>query len=62
MGLAWYDVTGGDGICILHGRQVPFILRQEGEYHLLKGECYVHSLMDGEGMRYPKVWQDLALR
>lgn len=62
MGLARYDVTEGDRICILHGGQVPFILRQEGRYHLFKGECYIHGLMDGEGMRYPKVWQNFALR
>jgi Heterokaryon incompatibility protein (HET) len=62
MGVARYDVTEGDRICILHGGQVPFILRQEGTYHLFKGECYVHGLMDGEGMKYPKVWQDFALR
>jgi Heterokaryon incompatibility protein (HET) len=62
MGVARYDVTEGDRICILHGGQVPFILRQEGRYHLFKGECYVHGLMDGEGMKYPKVWQDFALR
>ena len=60
--MARYDVTEGDRTCLLHGGQVPFILQREGRYHLFKGECYVHGLMDGEGMRYPKVWQDFALR
>ena len=61
MGVARYDVKKGDRICILHGGQVPFVLRQEGSHYEFKGECYVHGLMDGEGMRYPKIWQDFAL-
>jgi len=61
MGVARFDVIKGDQICILHGGQTPFILRQEGQYHLFKGECYLHGIMDGEGMRYPRVWQDFAL-
>ena len=62
IGLARYDVREGDQIYILHGGQVPFILRQEGRYHVIKGECYIHDLRDGESMRYPRVWQDFALR
>jgi len=61
MGLARFDVIEGDKICILHGGHVPFILREESHYYLFKGECYVHGLMDGEGMRYPKVWQQFSL-
>ncbi|OCK98437.1 uncharacterized protein K441DRAFT_450918, partial [Cenococcum geophilum 1.58] len=48
IGLARYDVREGDKICILHGGQVPFILRQEGRYHVFKGECYIYGLMNGE--------------
>jgi len=62
MGLARFDVMEGDKICILHGGHVPFVLRQEGSQYLFKGECYVHGLMDGEAMRYPKVWQQFSLR
>jgi len=58
IGLARYEVREGDKICILHGGQVPFILRQEGRYHVFKGECYIYGLMNGEGMSYPRVWQD----
>jgi len=29
---------------------------------LFEGECYIHGLMDGEGMSYPRVWQDFAFR
>jgi hypothetical protein len=50
LGIARYDVVKGDKICILHGGQTPFILRQEGRYNLFKGECYIHGVMDGEGM------------
>jgi hypothetical protein len=60
MGVARYDVKEGDKICILHGGQVPFVLRQKGKYYQFKGECYVHGLMNGEGMEYPMVWQDFA--
>lgn len=62
MELARYDVAQGGKICALHGGRVPFVLRQDAGYHLFKGECYVHGLMDGEGMKYPWVWQDFALR
>jgi hypothetical protein len=61
IGLARYDVRG-DKIYILHGGQVPCILRQEGRYHVFKGECYIHGLVDGEGMRHLRVWQNFALR
>jgi hypothetical protein len=61
MGLARYDAIEGDKICILHGGQIPFILRQEGQFHRFKGECYIHGVMDGEGMRYPRVWENFAL-
>ncbi|KAJ3476544.1 hypothetical protein NLG97_g9097 [Lecanicillium saksenae] len=62
LGLARYDAKVGDKICLLHGGSVPYILRQDDEScHLFKGECYVHGLMDGEGMRFPHVWEDFAL-
>jgi hypothetical protein len=62
MGLARYDVMEGDLICILHGGQVPFIVRRDRECYVFKGECYIHGLMDGEGMMYPVIWQDFGLR
>ncbi|OAQ65369.2 hypothetical protein VFPPC_06476 [Pochonia chlamydosporia 170] len=62
LGLVRFDVTSGDQICLLHGGQVPFVLREVGDAYHFKGECYVHGLMDGEGMNYPHVWKDFALR
>lgn len=62
MGLAREDVRKGDDISILFGGQVPFILRQHGETYQLKSECYVHGVMDGEAMKYPRIWRDFALQ
>jgi hypothetical protein len=38
----------GDVICILRGFAVPFILRQQGLYFILIGDCYFHGMMQGE--------------
>lgn len=59
--MAHFDVIKEDQICILHSGQTFFILRQEEQYYLFKGECYLYSIIDGKGMRYPRVWQDFAL-
>jgi hypothetical protein len=46
----------GDLICILYGADVPFVLRavtthqDDQPKYILVGECYIHSLMDGEGL------------
>lgn len=42
----------GDLVCLIYGAQVPFLLRPRdlGGYFLV-GECYVHGLMYGEGMK-----------
>jgi hypothetical protein len=52
----------GDMVCIFMGAQVPFIIRPrpvqteecEGlileQSYALVGECYVHGMMDGEGL------------
>jgi hypothetical protein len=38
----------GDAVAVLLGGSVPFVLRQEHSWFTLVGECYVHSLMNGE--------------
>lgn len=50
IGLGPPNTQAGDLICILFGGQMPFILRpaDAGPHHTLIGECYVHSIMDGE--------------
>ncbi|KAH7356047.1 hypothetical protein BKA66DRAFT_446014 [Pyrenochaeta sp. MPI-SDFR-AT-0127] len=44
----------GDQICILNGGAVPFVLKSRKRplrgYQLV-GECYIHGLMNGEGMQ-----------
>ncbi|KAH6619010.1 heterokaryon incompatibility protein-domain-containing protein [Boeremia exigua] len=42
----------GDLICIIHGAKVPFVVRKiaNGRYTLV-GECYMHGIMYGEGLR-----------
>lgn len=41
----------GDGVFVLRGGRVPFILRKiaENEYTIV-GECYVHGIMHGEAL------------
>jgi hypothetical protein len=51
-GLGPQLMQASDLVCLLYGAITPFLIRKtetEGEY-LLVGECYVHGLMDGEGM------------
>ena len=48
----------GDGIVVVKGGCVPFIVREseerEGRRRLV-GECYVHGVMKGEGIWLPGV-------
>jgi hypothetical protein len=59
-------VLPGDKICLLYGGRLPFVLRKAGmvdlaanndqstkrqAYQLIGGECYVHGLVDGEGLK-----------
>jgi heterokaryon incompatibility protein (HET) len=50
------DVVPGDLVCVLHGGDVPFVLRSRGgNRYCLVGECYAHGLMDGEAMKDDKL-------
>ena len=49
-------VPSGDLVCVILGAHTPFLLRenvvhggQRPTYQLVGG-CYVHGLMDGEGL------------
>jgi hypothetical protein len=48
----------GDVVAILKGGRVPFVLQKSdarpGSFRLV-GECYVHGLMNGEGLSLPDV-------
>jgi hypothetical protein len=48
MGLGPEKLQPGDKVCILFGEKFPCVLRPMGDYHQFLGECYVHSIMDGE--------------
>jgi hypothetical protein len=66
MGLVPSDTQVGDIIGIFLGVPVPFVLRHkeriEGSSETLYirtkfdlvGECYIHGLMDGEGLKLDK--------
>jgi hypothetical protein len=41
----------GDLVCLLFGCRMPVVLRPEGDYFRFMGECYVHGLMFGEGVK-----------
>jgi hypothetical protein len=51
MGLGPLALQEGDMICILLGCDVPLLIRKEGDYYRLVGECFVWGLMDGEALK-----------
>ncbi|KAE8445911.1 hypothetical protein EG329_012690 [Mollisiaceae sp. DMI_Dod_QoI] len=56
LGIVPNGTLDGDKICILFGSAVPFVLREyDGVFFELVGECYIHGIMDGEGMREPDI-------
>ncbi|KAF8866142.1 hypothetical protein BDZ45DRAFT_683533 [Acephala macrosclerotiorum] len=54
-GLAPHNSSESDSICILFGCSVPVVLRQvrSGRYIFI-GECYVHGMMDGKAITFPR--------
>lgn len=50
IGLAPLHARIGDLVCILLGGEVPLLLREDEQVLTFVGECYVHGLMDGEGL------------
>jgi hypothetical protein len=63
-------MLSGDFICVLHGANVPFALRQQGQSWALVGECYVFNLVRGEaldevskrGSRLQQGWIEIRYR
>jgi hypothetical protein len=52
LGTGLPGMMAGDLVCILFGRDVPYVLQPtevEGQY-LLIGKCYIESLMQGEAI------------
>ena len=51
LGLGPPKVEKDDLVCVFVGFGTPFIVRKRAEVgYLLVGECYVHGLMNGEGL------------
>ncbi|KAJ4207136.1 hypothetical protein NW767_002387 [Fusarium falciforme] len=46
LGLGGPQVEEGDSIYLIHGLKTPFVVNYRSQGHLLRGECYVHGLMD----------------
>lgn len=46
LGLGSTHVSPGASIYLIHGLRTPFVVHTELEKHILRGECYVHGLMD----------------
>lgn len=49
--LAPFDTQPNDNVVILGNCSVPVILRPEGGKYKLIGTCYVHGIMNGEGIK-----------
>lgn len=62
-GLVPPETQLGDVVTIVHGAAVPFITRNESEGGVsrLVGECYVHGIMHGEGLRFAGVQEKRIL-
>jgi hypothetical protein len=56
LGIVTNKALPGDRICIFHGAPAPYVLRSasedtaSGQSFLLVAECYIHGLMNGEGL------------
>lgn len=46
LGLGSTHASPGADIYLLHGLKTPFVVFENQKGHILRGECYVHSLMD----------------
>ena len=54
IGLAPQNAQVGDQVCVLLGCEMPMLLRSTSKsQHQVIGPCYVHGLMDGEGLLGP---------
>jgi hypothetical protein len=59
-GLSSRHVRRGDIVALVHGAEVPFILRsQPNGKHKIVSEAYVDGIMDGEAAKGAR-WESLA--
>ncbi|KAK5629125.1 hypothetical protein RRF57_004840 [Xylaria bambusicola] len=52
VGLVPEAAVAGDQICLFHGGNVPFVVRERGPAYTLVGECYIHGIMNGEALQW----------
>lgn len=50
LGLGPMIIQEGDIVSVLFGGNVPYALRPVGDHYRLVGECYFHSIMEGQGV------------
>ena len=62
MGRGPVSTQPGDRIAIAKGTNQVFILRNDGEYFRLVGECYVDGLMRGEAQEESSAYEHISLR
>jgi hypothetical protein len=46
LGLGSTHVSPGASVYLIHGLKTPFMVYEESGKHILRGECYVHGLMN----------------
>ena len=52
LGIGPLTMQPDDMVCVLLGCSIPVVIRMEApNRHILIGECYVHGIMDGEGLK-----------
>lgn len=51
----------GDKIVLLHGMEVPYLMRGGSGRYQLVGDAYVHGIMDGEGLDVESTEEDLTI-
>ncbi|KAF4446779.1 HET-domain-containing protein [Fusarium austroafricanum] len=51
LGLGSTHVSPGASIYLIHGMKTPFVVHENMYGHTLRGECYVHGLMDQQAQQ-----------
>lgn len=59
IGLGPQNTEPGDVICIIHGSEVPIVLRQEGDKWRVVGSCFIDGIMFGEAVTWTEDEADI---
>ena len=52
------DCREGDLVCILHGSNVPLLIRTQDQYYKTIGQCYAYGIMNGEAVNWKEAEAD----